>query len=135
MDAAILTAVSSTVVAVGGTIFTFVGRNRDSTDKRIDSAFKANQELVDDLRLERTDLRTRIEALEVAREEMGREMTQQREMLSEQAIELRQMRAREADMREWADIIMEWAQLALGLIRELNGHIADPPQPPHTRSI
>lgn len=129
-DPGTVTAVIAAIVALAGTAVTYLNRNKDSTDKRLDTLFNANQDLVEDLRTERDGLLRRIVALEEARETVAVQVGQLRETLSEQQMEMYVLRQREADMRVWMSDIMAWAAMAVGIIRGLDREIEDPPSPP-----
>lgn len=130
-DPGTVTAVIAAIVALAGTAVTYLNRNKDSTDKRLDTLFNANQDLVEDLRTERDGLLRRIVALEEARETVAVQVGQLRETLSEQQMEMYVLRQREADMRVWMSDIMAWAAMAVGIIRGLDREIEDPPSPPN----
>lgn len=137
LDVATITALVSALVAVGGTIVAWFGRNKDSVDKRIELVFGANQALVDDIRTEREDIRAealalrgRIEDLETDRDNLNKEVRHLRSMLTEQSNELVLLRSREAELRQWSIEIMLWVGQAILMIRSGGGVISEPPAPP-----
>lgn len=134
MDAGTITAVGGAVVAVGGTIFTYLNRNRDSSDHRIDSAFQANQELLDDYRTKNEQLAARVDKLESDRDEDRKELGRQRQMLAEQSLEVFILRQRDQEMRGWAADILAWCAMAIGLIRGAGLEIPTPPPLPKVYS-
>jgi chromosome segregation ATPase len=130
MDGAILTALISAAVAIGGTIAAFLSRNKDSTDKRLDLLFTANKDLVEDLRTERTELRTERTELRARLDVLESEVEGLQVKVHQQDNELANLRARELELRAWADDIMRWAATAVTLIRGMGGTIDNPPTPP-----
>lgn len=138
IDPTTLTAFTSAAVALAATTAAWMKRRDDNVGRRIDQAFSANQELVDDLRGERADLlarvntlNSRVEDLERGREENSRDINRLRDTLSQQAREMHQLRAREHELREWAQqIIVPWIAQAITVISALGGSFPAPPPPP-----
>ncbi len=127
MSEAVEVAVISAALALAGVLVTMIGsliaNRRDMASKRLELMFTVNQELVDNLREERTELHTRLEALERDHQAQAAQMTQMRDAVQA-------LRLREAELRGWAAEIMSWAAVAVSIIRGMSGTIEDPPVPP-----
>jgi hypothetical protein len=136
MNPIVLTGIISALVAVLGTLLAFLGRTKDSTDKRLELLFTVNSGLVDDLRGERNDLRgerndlqARVTALETAKDYQARELDRLHDELGKQQTELLLLRQRDAELHAWAVEIMTWASSAVVVILDLGGNIRSPPLP------
>lgn len=125
MNVGTLTAIASAIVAIAGTIFTFYGRIRESSDHRLDA-------LLSGFASDNDQMRRRVDELEENREEMRQQLLALKSALNEQGMELFVIRSRESDLRAWARDVMSWTALAVGVIHGLNGTIPDPPAMPRT---
>lgn len=134
MNPTLITAVLSAVVAIIGTVFTWMGRNRDSGDKRIDTVIEGHQALAEKYRVDNEALLKRLDDLEAADERKSRELIQLREQLSQQGVEVFILRQRESDLRAWATDVMSWCAMAMGMIRGADLHVEEPPPLPKVYS-
>lgn len=134
MNPTLATALLSAVVAVAGTVFTWMGRNRESSDKRIDTVISGHQSLLDDYRTDNEALKKRLDDLEASGARTTKELFALREQLAEQALEVFILRQRENDLRVWATDVMAWCAMAMGVIHAAGLNINEPPPIPKTYS-
>ena len=132
MSVTVITAITTVVVTVLGTILTYISRNNDSVDRRLDMALKANHRLVEDYRAENDKLLARVSSLETSRERVERELIGVRETLSIQGIELFSLRQQNTNWQHWSADILAWCALAIGIISALGGTVPPPPPAPET---
>jgi len=125
-----VTSVVTAIVTAGGTWVTYLNRNNDSVDKRLDLALKANHQLIEDYRIENDKLLRRVTDLETSRDVMDAQLRGVRDTLNSQGMELATVRHQNSDWQRWSAEVLAWCAMAMGIITGLGATVPPPPTAP-----